>query len=192
MKKKKHEKEGGAALKLFDHLLKTDQIIVVSWEDADTSLKYLALLKAKIDADNAELAAAVVKINERYEKKIAPLLDNYAEIEEKVKSFASAARADLKNKKSWKGNFGAIKFRKNPDSFKYNRPVEAVIAALKGYGHDEAVKIEEKIVKAELKKISAKDLLEVGITRKPGIEEVKVEPDLEAIIAISDQQSVIS
>jgi len=163
-----------------------EKIIIESWEDADQEMKALALAQARIDAINAELAEKETALKEAYQERLAPLFEEYKAGEEVVKAFASAHRADLGKQKSWQGNFGEIKFRKNPDTFELTRPDEAVIAALEGYGHPEAVKVEKKLIKAELAKLPRKELLQAGIVHRPGIETVKVEPDLEALKAVEN------
>jgi len=153
-----------------------------TWEAADTALKELALLQAEINKRNARLARLSTRLNDRYQKQLNPLLVEYERLEAEIERFAWAHQPDLGvKKKSWKGTFGKISFRKKPDTFTLKKPEPQVVDALLSFCLDTVVEIKRTIKKSKLPGLPEETLRRCGIVRSPGAETVKVEPDLEAI-----------
>jgi phage host-nuclease inhibitor protein Gam len=149
-----------------------------SWEDVDQALGRIGAVDLSILHHEAKFGEQLHELITDYAERLAPLRTARAEIEEKVSEFCRARKPEFIKKRSRQLTFGKIAFRV-AEKIEIAKGFEAVvIATLKKLGWSHCVKVEERVDKDALKKLSDNDLAKAGVARRKE-DHFRIEPNLE-------------
>lgn len=134
-------------------------------EEADNSLKEIALRKIELKRIDADAQEAIDLVKEEAAKKAEKFKKEIKEYEEGIVAYAQTNRNELfQKKKTVTLTFGEFGFRKSTSI--YVKSHEATVNKLKELGKNAAIVIEEKANKNILATFNNKELEEVHCKRK--------------------------
>jgi len=142
-----------------------NMVPVKTIEEADDSLKEIALRKIELKRIDADAQEAIDKIKEEAAKKAETFKKEIKEYEEGIVAFAQTNQDELfKKKKSVNLTFGQFGFRKSTSI--YVKSHEVAVNKLEELGKKDAILIQKKANKDVLSTYSDKELEELHCKRK--------------------------
>lgn len=151
-----------------------------TWDEVNEDFKRLAALMVEKQKLEGRQTIAINKIKAMINAKSKVVTDEIKEIEDNIKRYADAHKAEFVDKRSKKLNFGTI-------SFRFTKRivcscVESSIKALKALNLDSFLRIKEELDKDKLLELDEMLLTKAGLSIKRE-DSIKIEPDFVKINA---------
>lgn len=134
-----------------------------NWDEVATSLKNIGQCRMRIKKAENALNASIAEMKESYEEQIKEDLETAEDLEEQVKLFTNAHKADFADKKTKEFTYGKVGFRKSTEII--TRNVKAIIEACKQHKMIDCIKVSEKLDKDVMATYDDKALTAVGAKR---------------------------
>lgn len=91
---------------------------LVSWTDADASLKQIGTISSQIKKQEADMNLKITKIQEQYQPEIDRLNELKIGLERNLQLYCEERREEFNEKKTKELSFGTVSFRYAPPSLK--------------------------------------------------------------------------
>lgn len=134
-----------------------------SWDEVGVAIGNIGQCRMRIKKAENALNASIAELKASYEEQIKEDLETAEDLEEQVKLFTNAHKADFADRKTKEFVYGEVGFRKSTEII--TRNVKAIIEALKQHKMDDCIKVSEKLDKDVMATYDDKALTAVGAKR---------------------------
>lgn len=136
-----------------------------TWNEVDTALHKLGDLQRKVQAINLEYAPKLNHIKAAQAAQLDPLQTQIQELEEQIRTYCVANKAEFAEKRSKTLTHGSISARLT-EKFDFPKTKEALkdlIQNLKNIGRDDCITLEETPDKAKIKQLDQDTHAKLGL-----------------------------
>lgn len=156
-----------------------------NWDEADQAMKSLAEKMIQVEQFEGQMTVNINSIKDTYEKTVNPLNAEIKFLEDDIRLFAEANKAEFVKDRTKKLNFGTISFRISESLSVKN--IKATLAGLKNLNLLSYIRVKEEPDKEAMKGLDDATLLKIGVERKK-IDKVTIEPTFEQIAQVATQK----
>lgn len=135
-----------------------------TYEDADAALRKIGVIDRDLGLIEAAMNEGIEKLKQGAKERAEPLKATKASLERHLKEFAESHRADFSSARTRELTFGSIGFRRS--SSVLIKSIGDTLAALKGLGLAQCIRIKEEPDKEAMRELSTETLASVGASLK--------------------------
>jgi len=160
------------------------ETIMQNWDDVDAALRELAELEVKVQGIEGEMTEKINAVKEKAKRDSAPLTERIKYITKQIEHFAAAHKEEFAKKRSKELTFGKVAFRlvSSVPVPRDKAKVEALLKALKAYGHSECITYVEKPDRDRLAELDDATLAKLGLSKKVQ-DKFRIEPYIEKVVS---------